>query len=124
MWESLKRWPVLLALLVVLGALAVGLLLLPYPGGRVTRENCERIKSGTTEAEVCVILGKPLDDTRRGRQPYPCPYVCEWVGVECEMVVTFDEDGRVMDPIFHSRPDPLRSRPQRVWLRLRARLGW
>jgi hypothetical protein len=61
MWKSLKRWPVLVALLFVLGGLAVGLLFLPH-GGRVTRENCERIKAGMTEAEVRGILGKPWDN--------------------------------------------------------------
>src|SRR5262250_1249754 len=61
MWKSLKRWPVLLALLVAFGGLAVGLVFLP--GGRVTRENCERIRVGMTEAEVRAILGKPWDDS-------------------------------------------------------------
>jgi outer membrane protein assembly factor BamE (lipoprotein component of BamABCDE complex) len=62
MWKSMKRWPVLLAVLVVLAALAVGLVCLPYRS-RVTRENCERIKEGMTEAEVRAILGKPWDDS-------------------------------------------------------------
>jgi hypothetical protein len=67
MWKRLKRWPVLLALMVVLGGLAVGLVFLP--GGRVTRENCERIKEGMTEAEVRAILGKPWDDSLLDPEP-------------------------------------------------------
>jgi hypothetical protein len=41
MWKSLKRWPVLLALLVAVGPLA--------------------IKEGMTEPEVRAIVGKPWD---------------------------------------------------------------
>ena len=62
MWKPLKRWPVLLALLVGVGALTVALVCLPY-GSRVTRENCERIKRGMTEAEVRAILGKPYENS-------------------------------------------------------------
>jgi hypothetical protein len=61
MWKLLKRWPALLGLLVAFGALVVGLICLPYHRGRVTRESCERIKVGMTEAEVRAILGKPWD---------------------------------------------------------------
>jgi hypothetical protein len=61
MWKTQKRWPVLLALLVAVVALAVGLLFLP--SGRVTRENFQPIKVGMNEAEVRAILGKPWDDS-------------------------------------------------------------
>jgi hypothetical protein len=54
MWKSLKRWPALLALLVVLGGLAVAFAWLPYRN-RVTLANCERIKKGMTEAEVEIL---------------------------------------------------------------------
>jgi outer membrane protein assembly factor BamE (lipoprotein component of BamABCDE complex) len=61
MWKSLKRWPVLLALLFAVVAAAVGLVCLPR-GSRVTRENCERIKKGMTMGEVRAILGEPWRD--------------------------------------------------------------
>jgi hypothetical protein len=41
MWKKLKRWPVLLALLVVLGGLAVGLVFLS--GSRVTMANAANL---------------------------------------------------------------------------------
>jgi hypothetical protein len=69
MWKSLKRQPVLVALLVAVGALALGLVFLP--GGRGTRENCERIQKGMTYAEVRAILGKPWDDALRSRPTEP-----------------------------------------------------
>jgi hypothetical protein len=62
MWRFLKRWPVLLAVLVAVGALAVAVVCPPH-GSRVTRENCVRIKPGMSEAEVRAILGKPWDNS-------------------------------------------------------------
>jgi hypothetical protein len=134
LWKSLKRWPVLLALLVVLGGLAVGLVLLPgeLPGGRVTRENCERIKEGMTEAEVRAILGKPWDASLLDPEPPrlrfptagPAPGFLWWVGKDVVLFVFF-EDGRVESTKVLTDLDPPRSwLPQRVWRRLRARYGW
>jgi hypothetical protein len=132
MWKSLKRWPVLLALCVAVGMLAVAVAWLPY-GSRVTRENCERIKEGMTEAEVRAIVGKPWEDSLLDPElttfmvdlSGPAWYSQLWIGDDCEMFVMFDENGRVMDPQFI--PDPNRPRtwlPVRVWRRLRARYGW
>jgi hypothetical protein len=135
MRKSLKRWPVLLALVVVLGGLAVGLVFLPY-GSRVTRENCERIKHGMTEAEVRAILGKPWDDSlfdpegpvgaRFSERKWK--YSREWISDDCKIFVTFDDNGRVLDAVLlpeFARDFSYRSSlPGRVWRRLRARVGW
>jgi hypothetical protein len=136
--NPLKRWPVLLAFLVAVGALAVGLVFLP--GSRVTRENCERIKDGMTEAEVRAILGKPLDDSLldpdgpsdRMLAPFRivharntlCPSSFFWMGNDVAIHVAFDGQGRVG---YMSLCTDLRPRswlPARVWRRLRARYGW
>jgi hypothetical protein len=128
MWKSLKRWPVLLALLVGLSELAVGLLFLPYPGSRVTRENCQRIKLGMTEAEVRAILGKPWDDSLLDPEDPPSDLVwgqgyC-WTSGSVIMIVFFDENGRVIFADMHSDPDRPRSwLPARIWRRLRSRMG-
>jgi hypothetical protein len=129
MWKWLKRWPVLLALLVVLGGQAVGLVFLP--GGRVTRENCKRIREGMTEAEVRAILGKPSDDSLldpegpHGREPLLPLQFYWWCGDNLEMLVAFDDDGQAMFVKLTTDPDRPRSwLPQRVWRRPRARLGW
>jgi hypothetical protein len=136
MLNPLKRWPVLLALVVVLGGLAVGLPFLP--GGRVTRENCERIKEGMTEAEVPAILGKPWDDSLLDPEGpgdrdavYPlsvyetlgsCSY---WMGSNVGICVIFDRRGRAIFTQLCTDPDrPRSSLPGRVWRRLRARYGW
>jgi hypothetical protein len=58
MWKSLKRWPVLLALLMVIGLVSVALHYLVL-GSRVTRDNFEKIKQGMSRQEVEAILGKP-----------------------------------------------------------------
>jgi hypothetical protein len=130
--KSLKRWPVLLALAAAFGALAVGLVCLPY-GGRVTRANCERIKEGMTEAEVRTILGKPWDDSLldpekpiwrmqwQGAWKYGRP----WIGDDFGMFVLFDDQEKVVHAEPISDPDRPRSwLPGRVWRRLRARYGW
>jgi hypothetical protein len=151
MWKSLKRWPVLLALLVAFGALAVALVYLPF-GSRVTRENCERIQEGMTEAEVRAILGKPWgyslldpdgpsfpeawdlflrlgDATDQSRKEVPHELwrkVDAWIGSKLIVFVCFDADSRVTYPgVLISDFDPPRtSLPARVWRRLRARYGW
>jgi hypothetical protein len=87
MWKSRKRWPVLLALLVAFGGLAVAFACLPY-GSRVTRENCDRIQEGMTEAEVRAILGKPWDDSLLDPEE-PNGY---WAG---ESIVFVRPEGRV-----------------------------
>ena len=138
MLESLKRWPVLLALVVVLGGLAVGLVFLP--GGRVTRENCERIKEGMTFDEVRAILGKPWDDSlldpegpgdtwnefqwevEHGSLIRWSSY---WMGSDVGIYVAFDQQGKVAFTKLCTGPDRPRSwLPQRVWRRLRDRYGW
>jgi hypothetical protein len=143
MWKSLKPWPVLLALLVAVGALAVGLLFLPR-GGPVTPETCERVKEGMTEAEVGAILGKPFDDSLLDPEPLGCEfqwvplqedgsselkapaYNYFWVGGSLVLFVVFDHDGRVVSRELASGPDCPRSSwlPARVWRRLRERYGW
>jgi hypothetical protein len=143
MWKSLKRWPVLLALLVPVVALAVGFLCLPY-GSRVTMENCERIKEGMTEAEVRAILGKPFDDSLLDPEPSGCEfqwvplqedgsselngpaYNYFWAGGNLVLFVVFDHAGRVVSKDVASGPECPRSSwlPARVWRRLRARYGW
>jgi hypothetical protein len=141
MWKPLKRWHVLLALLVVVGALTVGLLSLPH-GGRVTRANCERIKVGMTKTEVYAILGKPWDGSlldsegpSHGDQvetlrafdaqdelPYSGPY---WMGSDVGICVFFNIDGRVIHTeLFMDADRPRSWLPARVWRRLRARYGW
>jgi hypothetical protein len=140
-WKSLKRWPVLLALavvLVVLGGLAVGLLLLPHAGSRVTRENCERIEEGLTEAEVRAILGKPWEDSLsdpEGPRPptdwrfrYYSPsgtiYSRLWVGTDFVVFVVFDRKSQVAFTELLSNPPSRSTLPARVFQPLRARLGW
>jgi hypothetical protein len=134
MWKSLKRWPVLLALLVVLGGLAVGLICLPYRN-RVTLANCERIKRGMTEAEVRAILGKPWDDSWLDPDPPEygiglqkndawLKYSRQWVGDDCEIIVIFDDEDRVVVSVPHNIDRPHSSLPARVYRRLRKRLGW
>jgi outer membrane protein assembly factor BamE (lipoprotein component of BamABCDE complex) len=131
MLKSLKRWPVLLALLVAFAPLAVGLLL-PH-GGRVTCENCERIKEGMTEAEVRAILGKPWDDSLFDPERPSMvvelqgpiwKYSRQWVGDDCEIFVTFDDNGRVMNRVLASARRPRSSVPYRVWRRLCEWYGW
>jgi SmpA / OmlA family len=136
MWKSLKRWPVLVASLVAVGALAVGLVCLPY-GSRVTRENCERIREGMTEAEVRAILGKPWDnsllDPEEPRPPtdwryrYYSPagtiYSRLWVGSDFVVFVVFDRNNQVAFTELLSNPPSRSTLPARVWRRLRARLG-
>jgi hypothetical protein len=111
-----QRWPVLLALLVAFGALAVAFVCLPYRS-RVTRENCERIQKGMTEAEVRSILGKPWDDSlldpegrypnektlvvydleRESEQPYLGKWRSSyWMGDDAGVCVYFDHDGGVI----------------------------
>jgi hypothetical protein len=150
MWKSLKRWPVLVSLVVAVAALAVALVYLPF-GSRVTRENCERIKEGMTEAEVRDILGKPWDDSlldpegpsERAVVSSNGPaavylsdlaYVepidrigkhSHWVGSDFVLFVAFRNNGRVALAKVISDPDRPRSwLPGRVWRRLRARYGW
>ena len=120
----------------MLGGLAVGLVCLP--GSRVTRENCERIKEGMTEAEVRAILGKPWDDSLLDPEGpgdrdavYPlsvyetlgsCSY---WMGNNIGICVIFDRQGRAIFTQLCTDPDRPRSwLPQRVWRRLRSRYGW
>jgi hypothetical protein len=143
MWKWLKRWPVLLALLVVLGGLAVAVVFLLGP--RVTPENCQRIKEGMTEAEVRAILGKPFDDSLLDPEPSGCEFqwwvplqedgsseltgpACNyfWVGGNLVLFVVFDHNGRVVSKDVASGPECPRSSwvPARVWRRLRARYGW
>ena len=116
----------------MVGTLAVALLCLPY-GSRVTRENCERIKEGMTEAEVRAILGKPWDDSlldpegptmdvMLGVHVGYCRY---WVGSDVGIAVVFDLNGQVVFTVLCTDPDRPRSwLPGRVWRRLRARYGW
>jgi hypothetical protein len=145
MLKSLKRWPVPLTLLVMLGALAVGLVFLP--GGRVTRENCERIHEGMTEADVRAILGKPWDNSlldpdppgesdleqarflwaleEDGSSDRKAPaYSCFWVGSNLVLFVVFSHDGQVVSAEFSDRLYARSWLPGRVWRRLRARYGW
>ena len=147
--SPLKRWPVPLALLVPFGALAVALVCLPF-GSRVTRENCERIKVGMTEAEVRAILGKPWDDSLLDpegptilaraigwfiigpEQPFnpiePKDQIAEyrdWVGPDFVLFVALTKDGRVVRAALIPDSDrPQTSLPVRAWRRLRARYGW
>jgi hypothetical protein len=113
-WPVAKRWPVLLALLVAVGALAVGLACLPY-GGRVTRENCEWVKVGMAEAEVRAILGKAWDDSLFDPERPSMvvelqgpiwKYSRQWVGDDCEIFATFDDNGRVMNRVLASARPP------------------
>jgi hypothetical protein len=142
MWKWLRRWAVLMTLLVVAVAVAVGLVFLP--SNRVTRENCERIKEGMTEAEVRDILGKPWENSLLDPdEPEPETFwsasgtikrsrldvlAKRWDGNSLVVFVFFDADGRVRYPgVAIGVLDPDRSRsslPSRVWRRLRARLGW
>jgi hypothetical protein len=140
MWKSRKRWPVLLALLVAFGGLAVAFACLPY-GSRVTRENCERIQEGMTEAEVRAILGKPWDDSLldpeepnaywagesivlvRPERRVEFMYGRYWMGDNIGFFVGFDDD-RVVTTLLYRLEPPRSWLPQRVWRRLRARLGW
>jgi hypothetical protein len=141
MWKSLKRRPVLLALLVMLGGLALELVFLP--GGRVTRANCERVQKGMTEAEVRDILGKPWEDSlldpegpgdddsiwkefqwedEHGSLIRGASY---WMGSDVGIYVAFDGQSKVAFTKLCTDPDrPRSSVPVRVWRRLRARLGW
>jgi hypothetical protein len=147
MWKSLKRWPVLLALLIAVGTLAVGLLCLPREG-RVTRENCERIKEGMTEADVRAILGKPWDDSLLDPEGpgavvmpvlYSKEYPCIWSGSDVGILVIFYEDRRLTPAGYSARGEQSRVArtilftyadrprswlPARAWRRLRARWGW
>jgi hypothetical protein len=141
MWKWLKRWPVLVALLVAFGALAIALACMPF-GSRVTLANCERIKKGMTEAEACAILGKPWDNSLLDpevagsweaghfwpREMAACrsgEYSREWVGDDIEMFVVFNDEGRVAWASLHTNVAcPHSSLPSRVWRRLRARYGW
>jgi outer membrane protein assembly factor BamE (lipoprotein component of BamABCDE complex) len=135
MWKSLKRWPVVLAVLIA--ALAVGLVPLPR-GSRVTRENCERIQVGMTMDEVQAILGEPWNDrlldpegpsvwdrlrvTAWLRVDRHC---CYWMGRDVGIAVIFDDNGRARRTDLCTDPDrPRSSLPGRVWRRLRDRLGW
>ena len=127
----------------MLGGLAVGLVCLP--GSRVTRENCERIKEGMTEAEVRAILGKPCDDSLLDPDPpdygalkanflwgFPQEeglskpaYACFWAGNNLIVLVYFDSDHLVLSGELFRDPDRPRTwLPERVWRRLRARYGW
>jgi hypothetical protein len=150
MRNPLKRWPILLALLITFGVLAVGFVCLPH-GTRVTRANCDRIKEGMTKDEVFAILGKPWDDSLLDLDPPsmkvmnkggtswaimhelllqapdngPGQYLaCSlWVGQEAVVYVVF-EDGRVTSTKVFMDPDrPLSWLTTRVGRRLRARSG-
>jgi hypothetical protein len=140
MWKSLKRWPVLLALLVILSALAVSLVWLPY-GSRVTRANCERIQAGMTEDEVYAILGEAwtdslLDAERPSdrdwdralalQQKLPqVQYLSLWMGSNVGLFVGFDSERRVaLTMLCTDQGGPRSWLPGRVLRRLRARYGW
>jgi hypothetical protein len=140
--RKLKRWPVLVALLVGAGALVVGLVYLPR--GRVTRENCERVKEGMTEDEVRAILGKPWDNSLLDPEMPSPPLqkkgtlrpllladlsgkssVQYWTGDNVTMTVVFDDNHRVLSGRILSDPEAPRPwLPVLVWRRLRARYGW
>jgi hypothetical protein len=136
MWKSLKRWPVLLALLVAVGALAVGIVFLP--ASRVTRENCERIKEGMTEAEVRAILGKPCDNSLLDAEEAPLDdarYVVKprekaaflrgvWASERVVMYVAFDDNNNRVACAWVATNSDRSWLPARVWRRLRARVGW
>jgi hypothetical protein len=142
MRKFLKRWPVLLTLLMAFGALGIALLCLPYRS-RVTRDNCERVKKGMTKAEVCAILGRPWQDSLfdteapNYRELRDATLLLEcregdvaasgnlWIGDSAMMMVAFDDDNRVMAAWVVLEREPPRSwLPERVWRRLRARYGW
>jgi hypothetical protein len=135
MWKSLKRLPVLLALLVAFGGLAVGLAILP--GGRVTATDCARIQEGMTEDEVIAVVGKPwesslLDPPKwlingavRNSSRRTWKYIRVWVGDEFGFFAKFDGDGRVVDLGVVSDPNlPRSSLPAQVWRRLSERYRW
>jgi hypothetical protein len=143
MWKSLKRWPVLIALLVASGALALACL--PY-GSRVTRANCERVRKGMAMEEVGAILGKPWDDSLLDpegpddsdglvdwivpvpldpQRRYPVNRTRIWMGDKIGLFVTFDDEARVVSAALVTDPDRPRTwLPARVWRRLRGRYGW
>jgi hypothetical protein len=133
MWKWVKRRPVLVALLIAVTGLAVARSFLPY-GGRVTRANCEGIDGGMTEAEVRTVLGKPWDDSmldpeapawRIEWRDRAWKYSRQWVGDDCEIIVMFDDEDRVVHRVFFPNVDrPNSSLPARVWRRLHARYGW
>jgi hypothetical protein len=139
MRNPLKRWPVLLALLVAVVAVAIGLVCLPY-GSQVTWVNGLRIKEGMTFADVRAILGKPWDDSLLdpdppahreliwSSEPKTGPR-CMWVGSDFYVLVYFDSNNKVETREVVGvglSPDvlPHSSVPAGVWRRLRARLGW
>jgi hypothetical protein len=51
-------------------------------------------------------------------------YSRQWVGDDCEMFVTFDDNGRVMNRVLMPARRPRSWLPERVWRRLCERLGW
>jgi hypothetical protein len=138
MRSSWKRWLSRRAiLLLAVSLLAAALFHLPY-GNRITRDNCEAIKRGMTEADVHAILGKSWDDSLldleepsfhrweyRHYSPYPGPlYSRLWVGRDFVMFVSFDANTRVISTELLSDRRSPSTLPERVWRRLRKRFSW
>ncbi|SRR5260370_39975843 len=61
MRKLLKRWYVWLGLVLLLGFAGSAALICALPS-RITQENFDRIRDGTTEAEVEAILGPPSEE--------------------------------------------------------------
>jgi len=104
----------LAGLLVALVALAMVLAPRSVDASRVTRENCRRIRSGMTRAEVEAILG-PAGDYRTGETEHdasepldlqdfgednPSVRIELWQGDAGAMIVGFDASGRAANGWF------------------------
>jgi hypothetical protein len=114
---------------IVLAGLAVLCAYLSFPdppGPGVTWANVERIEVGMTQPEVEAVVGRPPQTCSRGPGPIsdnsPPGYhvVLFWSGMECDILVYLDRDGRVIgrEGVGSAGSGPL------AWYdRLRKRVG-
>jgi hypothetical protein len=98
-----RRRLVLLGVPAAVVAVALVVWLLLPRGTAITRGNAAKIQPGMTRAEVEALLGGPAGDYTAGRYaaaPEPVavggPSFSEWLGEECSVMVSFDEEDRVV----------------------------
>jgi hypothetical protein len=113
----MRRWK-LLATLTAIVLLGIVVVLMSWPrSDRITRENCQRIRSGMSRAEVLAILGPPGDYSTgplvyayQGRSiPFRIPtdpnvipesIVTQWADDSGGILVHFDAGDRVLSADF------------------------
>ena len=89
-----------LRIVTVIALVAMVFVALPGCGKKVTEDNLKKIEAGMTFDEVKGILGKPTDtedlSTEVEGVATVTGKVCTWVSGDEKIIVTFDEDDKVV----------------------------